>query len=300
VDRTASDDAWCLILAIWGQKYCRHHVNELARQARTLSATLSEIVLFTDHFRDGVDPDIQQTLFPPYFHRPDFFAGAYRAKLAVFSRDALPRQRRCLFVDLDTVVLGDLGRIAALVDDIEDCFMMPPAGLGFTAFRKLIDRLRPGMHFPIGNSSLVAFHSDAKSNISEAFEQLHAAGVAVDSHHMIIDDVFISWFARNRVRGIPKHLAVSFRREFMARAHALLMLRKVLPSRKRRRENLVAVTLNGMEAKPQNLVALAEGSRITDSHGRIGVWSDAYMGPVRRRIVASCRRILMADEASDT
>jgi hypothetical protein len=296
VERIGSPDGtWCLILAIWGRKYGSPHVNALARQARALSPGLSEIVLFTDHIREGIDPGIRQTLFPPYFHRPEFFGGAYRAKLAVFSRHLLPPGRRCLFVDLDTIVLGDLGRIAALVVESEDCFMMPPAGLGFGPMRKLTDRLRPGMHFPVGNSSLVAFHSDAKANIAEAFEQLHAAGVNVDSRHMIIDDVFISWFARNRIKGIPKHLAVSFRREFMARSRVFLLLRKALPSRRKRREGLVAVTLNGMAAKPENLVTLAEGSLIRDSHGRVGIWSDVVMGPARQRIIAGCRQIVMPD-----
>jgi hypothetical protein len=292
----ASAGPWCLVLAIWGEKYNEHHVNELARQARANSFGLAEIVLFTDRLRDGIDADVRQTLFPAYFHRPDFFAGAYRAKLAVFSRDLLPRGRPCVFVDLDTVVTGDLGRIAALIDETERCLMMPPAGLGFGALRRTVDWPRKGK-FPVGNSSLVAFHSDARHNIAEAFQRLHASSVDVDQIHMRVDDVFISWFHRGRIGAIPNQLAVSFRREFMARARFILWLRKLMPGRTRRRAGLVAVTLNGMASKPEQLVSLRNGSVMRGESGRIGYWSDSYIGPIRQKIISSARRLL-ADQAA--
>ena len=292
----ASAGHWCLVLAIWGEKYNGHHVNELARQARVNSPGLAEIVLFTDRLRDGIDADIRQTLFPAYFHRPDFFAGAYRAKLAVFSRDFLPRGRPCVFVDLDTVVTGDLGEIAALIDSTERCLMMPPAGLGFGAVRRLLDWPRKDK-FPVGNSSLVAFHSDARHNIAEAFQRLHASSTDVDKLHMVVDDVFISWCHRGRIGGIPKNLAVSFRREFMARARFILWLRQLVPGRSRRRAGLVAVTLNGMASKPEQLISLRDGAVIRGENGRIGYWSDSYIGPIRQKIIASALR-LCADAAA--
>ncbi len=289
----AATAPWCLVMAIWGSKYGPAHVNELARQARAQSRTLAEVVLFTDRLRDGIDPEVRQTLFPVYFHRPDFFAGAYRAKLAVFSRDLLPRGCVCLFVDLDTVVTGDLGRIAALIRRTEECVMMPPAGIGFSALRRPADWLRGG-RFPVGNSSVVAFHSDARANIAEAFQRLHSGGVDVDKLHMMIDDVFISWFHRGRIGGVPKALAVSFRREFMARARLILWLRRVLPGRSQRRVGLVAVTLNGLAVKPEHLATLDDGSTIHDDSGRIGYWSDAVIGPVRQKIIASAQRLQAA------
>jgi hypothetical protein len=288
---------WCLVMAIWGTKYGAPHVNELARQARALSPTLAEVVLFTDHLRDGIDAEVRQTLFPAYFHRPDFFAGAYRAKLAVFSRDLLPRGRACLFVDLDTVVTGDLGRIAALIRGTEECLMMPPAGIGFSPLRRPMDWLRGG-RFPVGNSSLVAFHSDAQANIAEAFQQRHSSGTDLRERYMTIDDVFISWVHRGRIGAVPKTLAVSFRREFMARARAILWLRRALPGRSQRRAGLVAVTLNGLAVKPEQLATLTDGSTIHGENGRIGYWSDAFIGPVRQPIVASARRVLAATGTS--
>jgi hypothetical protein len=294
-----TDPSWCLVLAIWGSKYGPAHVNELARQARAKSPTLAEIVLFTDRLRGGIDAEVRQTLFPDYFHRPDFFTGLYRAKLAVFSRGLLPRGRPCVFVDLDTIVTGDIGQIAALIRGTEDCLMMPPAGIGFSILRRPVDWLRGG-RYPVGNSSLVAFHSDARRNIAETFQSLHSRGIDIDKLYMLIDDMFISWFQRGRIRGIPKGLAVSFRREFMARARIILWLRRAMPGRAKRRAGLVAVTLNGLAVKPEQLATLSDGSIIRAENGRIGYWSDPFIGPVRQEIMASCRRVISATPPDDT
>lgn len=285
-------EGWCLVLAVWGEKYRAVHVNELARRARALSPSLVRVVLYTDRLRDGIDANIHQTLFPAYFAWPEFFGGAYRAKLAVFSRLPLPSGVRCLYVDLDTVITGDLGRIAALAEGPDEVWMMPPAGLGFGAARRLVDRLRGGKHYPVGNSSLVAFHPDAEPNIAEAFHRRHADGIDVTLRYMHVDDVFISWLMRGRLRGIPNTLAVSFRREFMARARLILWLRHLSPRRRNRRKGLVAVTFNGLAVKPELLVDLPDGELLRDGKGRIGYWNDRFIGPVRQQIIASYRRIL--------
>lgn len=294
-----TDPGWCLVMAVWGSKYGAGYVNELAAQARRLSPGLERIVLLTDRPRPDVDPAVTQVPFPDYFNRPDFFRGGLRAKLAVFSAALLPPDRRCVFLDLDTIVLGDVGRIAALVQAPDDLFMLPPAGLGFGRLRALADRLGGGRKFPIGNSSVLAWHSSARPNLAETFQRLHAEGTEVNARHMQIDDAFISWFGRGRVRGVPNTLAVMFRREFLSRSPALLALRARLPAVRRRRAGLAVVTLNGLVAKPENLAALPEGAPLVDEKGRRGRWSGALIGPARDRIADSCRWIVAGGRAEN-
>ncbi len=291
---TGTQRDWCMVLAVWGEKYGTAHVNELAASAKRHSSGLAKVVLLTDRIRPGTDPQISQTLFPDYFHRHDFFAGAYRAKLAMFSTAVLPPNMRCVYVDLDTVVIGDLGKIADLVESPSDYFMMPPAGLGFGRARKLVDWLGGGSSFPVGNSSLVAFHSAAEPNLSDTFQAMHAEGTDIGSRYMLIDDVFISWFARKNLAGIPRSLAVMFRREFLSRSLFLLRIKALLPWVVRRRAGLAAITLNGNAYKPESLIALEDGAIINDSKGRKGYWSDRFIGPARTQIITSCRQILLA------
>jgi len=296
LDKTegAADKAapWCLVMTLWGEKYGAPHVNELASSARAHSAGLKEVVLLTDRLRDGVAPGVTQKLFPPFFHRPDFFAGAYRAKLAMFSTDVLPKNRPCVYVDLDTVVTGDIGKIAALVTAPNLYFMMPPAGIGFGFLRRLIDRARGGRTFPTGNSSLVAFHSAAVPNLASHFQELFEAGIDSDKRYMNVDDVFISWIARKTLSGIPTSQAVMFRRHFLSRSLTLQYLRAQLHRLQHRHTDIAAITLNGAGFKPENLLALQEGAIVFDSKGRKAIWSDRFFGTARAKIIASCQRIV--------
>jgi hypothetical protein len=292
---TSRETPWCLVLTIWGDKYGSAHVNELVNSARRFSPDLSAVVLFTDRTRAGVDSCVKQAPFPAYFDRPDFFAGAYRAKLAMFSKASLPESMRCVFVDLDTVVVGDLGKVAALVTDPNLYFMLPPAGLGFGKCREFVDWIRPGIKYPTGNSSIVAFHSAANPNAAATFQKMHASGIDLDAEYMNIDDSFISWFARGRVDGIPTSLAVMFRREFMSRSVFLLRIRSRLTWVQKRREGLVAITLNGVNYKPENLLALEDNAPMDDSKGRKGFWNGTLIGPAQQKIIASCKRILAAE-----
>ncbi|NJM82866.1 MAG: hypothetical protein HC844_10515 [Tabrizicola sp.] len=297
-DRQSGERPWCLVMALWGDKYGAAHVNELAGEARRQAPGLTKIVLLTDRHRPDVAPMVSQAAFPDYFQRPEFFQDGYRIKLSIFSRLVLPADMPCLFVDLDTIVLGDLGRIAALVSGPTDCFMMPPTGLGFGRLRRITDRIRPGMNYPTGNSSLVAFHSGAEPNLAETFQRMHAAGTDVDARYMLIDDRFISWFARDNLRAIPNDLAVMFRREFLSRSLTWLWLRGRLPAVRRRREGLVAITLNGAAFSADSMADMAEGTLIREAKGRKGYWSESWIGPSWQKIIASCRRVVAARQTA--
>jgi hypothetical protein len=289
--QAATADAWCLVLALWGDRYGARHVNEIAACAARHSAGLTRIVLVTDRPRDGIDPRVTQRPFPPPFDRPEFFGPGYRAKLAVFSPEVVPPGMPCVFLDLDSVVLGDLGRLAVLVRTPDDILMLPPAGLGFGMGRQLVDRIRGGRTFPVGNSSVLAFHSDANPNLAEDYARHYAAGSLPEGLRLHIDDVVISWFGRGHIRPVPTHLAVMFRREFLSRVPPFLRLHALLPWVRRRREGLVAVTLNGVAVKPEVLAALEDGATVADGRGRTGQWSHAQMGTVRDRLADSCRRL---------
>lgn len=210
-------EGWCLVLALWGEGYGVAEVNRLARDARALGPGCRGIVLFSDRPRDGLDPGITARRFPPFFARPECFGWGYVAKLAVFSRADLPARMRCIYLDLDSVITGDLGRLAALVERPGDIFMLPPGNpVGFGRLRRLIFRMTRGRRYAVGNSSIMAWSSATEPDLAERYRALHAE-VGAEPRHMQIDDLFISWAAQGRLRGIPRTLGVSFRREFLSR-----------------------------------------------------------------------------------
>ncbi|MGY6633731.1 MAG: hypothetical protein ACXIU8_08280 [Alkalilacustris sp.] len=277
-----TDHAWVLVMALWGDAYGAADVNRLVRAARAHSPGMSGAVLLTDRVRDGLDRDVRQTPFPDDFGQPANFSHGYTAKLAVFAPEVAPAGMRCVYLDLDTVVLGDLGRIAACVDGPETMVMLPPASLlGFGPLRRWLFRVTNGRRMATGNSSVMAWHADAREGVAQRWRMVQARGpTAQEAAQMGIDDVFISWAAQARLRGVPRRLAAPFRRAFLSR------LPLWWPKRGGRNAGLVAVTFNGTACKPAALAALADGATVRDGRGRQGRWTDAAMGPLRAAVIA--------------
>lgn len=278
---------FCLVLAIWGEAYTDSALNTLVKSVKKYSPGLKSVVLLTDRIRPNLDEFVEQKIFPEFFNRPDFFGHGYRVKIAIFSRELLPPSTPCVYLDLDTLVLGDIGKIARLIKNKEDIFMLPPGGIiPFGFLRRFIFRISSGKFFATGNSSVVAFHSDSSPSISDVFKEKYNLGAT--DRYMYIDDVFISWAGQLNMQGIPSKLATPFRREFLSRFLAVLWWRKTLLYRKNFRENIVAITFNGAQYKPSKLLQLKAGEQINDNKGRFGFWSDEYMGPIRKKIINYC------------
>jgi hypothetical protein len=282
---------FCLVVAMWGDAYPDASVNTLVESVRRHSPSLSHVVLLTDRQRSLIDADVKQMLFPAFFHRREFFGHGYRVKLAVFARSVLPLDTPCVYLDLDTMVTGDIGRIAALVKRPSDVFMLPPGNLiSFGLLRRVAFRLTRGRRFATGNSSVMAYHSAARTSVADLFEHHYLSGDV--GPYMGIDDTFISWAAQAVLRGIPTSLAVTFRREFLARSRVMLWYQKYSPIRRNHRSNVVAITFNGTRYKPEELLKLKTGERMSDARGRFGYWSDEQMGPLREQILTYCRLVV--------
>lgn len=274
-------EGWCLVLVIWGEKYSDAHVNLAIRTAKACSPSLRHVVLFTDRDRPGIDPLAEQRPFPEFFRRPVWFTHGYIAKLSMFSRGDLPADMACVYVDLDTVITGDLGKLAALVRAPNDYLMLPPGNLiGFGRLRRLIYKLTDGRIYAIGNSSILAYSSAAEPNLCDVFRaQLESGDPADPKLH--IDDRFISWFAQPRLRAVPSSLAVMFRREFLSHTSLGHIVKNRIGPLLGRRRRLVAITLNGMDFTAEGVRALQDGAELSDGRGRTGRWSDAALGPIK-------------------
>jgi hypothetical protein len=66
----------------------------------------------------------------------------------------------------------------------------------------------------------------------------------------------------------------------------LTYAKSCLPWVRRRRDKLMVVTLCGVEIKPENLIKLQVGARISDHRGRVLVWTDFALGSMRQKLIA--------------
>jgi hypothetical protein len=280
-----TDHPWCLVLMIWGEKYSDKFVDTLVKSVKSHSKSCTHVVLVTDRIRSGMSADIAQNLIPDFFNNPVFFKGGYIVKLSLFHKTVLPPDMPCVYIDLDTIVIGDVGRIASLVTAPDAYYMLPPGSLiGFGPINRWFYKQSKRKRFATGNSSIVAFHSSAVPNICEDFERLYNEGLTHD-RKMKIDDVFISWFAQRTLQKIPPSLAVMFRREFLSRSQFFLEVKRRSPFIARRRKGLVAVTFNGAQHKPEEFLAFKDGDRIFDEKNRFGIWSTQYLGDFKAKIL---------------
>lgn len=288
MDRPGRD--WQLVLICWGTKYGAPDINLLVESVRRQATGLARVVLITDRPREGLAPGIETRDHPVDFLAEILRRSGCQAKLGMFVEGLLPGDMPAIFVDLDTAVLGDLSRMLSAVDDPRQIAILQSAVLPFGAFARWLNRVSGGRRYARGNSSIVVFHPAQCGYIADRFRALFREYPTLGFRPMIADERFISWVAQPHMRAVPSSLAVKFPTEFMYPRLWIGRLRGALPWVRARRAGLVAITLPGEEVKAEVLVALPEGAEVIDRKGRRMEWSDRYLGPVRRRLLAHFRQ----------
>ncbi|MFE3836955.1 hypothetical protein [Pseudogemmobacter sonorensis] len=291
------DGEWQLVLICWGTKYGPAEINAQIRAARAGAHPPARVVLITDRPREGLAPMVEARAFPPEYLAPELIRGGCQAKLAMFDRRVLPADLPAIFVDLDTVVMGDLSRLLSACRAPQEIALLQSAILPFGALARLVCRLSGGRRYARGNSSVVVWHPAHCGFVAERFWQEMARHPGFGIKPLRADERFISWVAQPVMRAVPRGLAVKFPTEFMfpwlwfGRAYG------ALPWVRARREGLVAITLPGEEVKAEVLLSLPEGAVVVDRKGRRMEWSDRYLGPVRQRLLSRLRADLAPEDS---
>ncbi|WP_155326450.1 hypothetical protein [Alkalilacustris brevis] len=283
---------WQCVMVCWGDRYGVDYINTLVAAIRAHAARPPRFCLITEADKPGLDPAVRICPFPAFFLRPEYLRGGCQAKLAMFEAGVLPDDLPAIYIDLDTVVLGDLGQGVAMMPRRDSILMLQSAVIPFGPLGRLAARLTGGRKYARGNSSVVVFHPAECSHIAARFRNLAAQYAYNEFRPTVADERFISWAAQPQMKALPRRFAVKFTWEYMFWWTPWLYLKALLPGARRRRARQVAVTLNDAAIKPEVLMELPEGGRITDRKGRVLIWSDRTMGPARGRIIAFYSRFL--------
>lgn len=280
------EPCWQLVLVLWGTKYPVAEVNALILTIRRLARPApSRIVLLTDRRRSGLLPDVEMREMPQFYQNPELQKGGCQAKLCMFEEGLVPADLPAIFVDIDTVVLGNLALLLGVLDCPDQMAILQSAILPFGAFARFLHRVSGGRRYARGNSSIVVYHPAHTAHISRAYRRLFALRGHNGLHPMVADERFMSWANQLKIRAIPSKMAVKFPTEFMLPWRGLIYLRALMPWVRRRRAGLLAVTLPGFEVKGEALVAMAEGDEIVDRKGRRLIWSDRALGSMRGKLI---------------
>ena len=152
-----------LVLVLWGTKYGIDEVNHLIRIVKSQSRTQPRIVLITDRTRQGLDDSVIQRPFPEFFLKDEFKGPGCQAKLAMFEDGVLPDDLPAIYLDLDSVVMGDLQRFQALQYTPKTIAIFQSALLPFGAFGRFLHKQTKGRRYARGNSSMIVFGYTAQS-----------------------------------------------------------------------------------------------------------------------------------------
>lgn len=284
MDNPEMSPEWQCVMVLWGSKYPVSLVNHQVARIRALSHRTARFLLITDRHRDGLDPVVVQREFDPFFLNPKFLGPGCQAKLTVFATGVVPTDLPAVFVDLDTVILGDISRAITLLDTKDRVRILPSAVLPFGPIGRFFHRNFKGRRYARGNSSIILWQPGRCDYIAEGFRSRYEANGDLSFRPMIADERFISWSAQSHMARIPDDFAVKFPNDFMHPSRRWLLLKASLPWVRRRRAKLAAVTLPGEDIKPERLLSLSDGAEIRDRKNRVLIWSEAALGPVKAQI----------------
>jgi hypothetical protein len=272
---------WQCILICCGDKYGVSIINGLIDSVLQHTAAAPRFVLITDCERDGLHNAVQTVRFPDRWIKPHLKRAGCQAKLAMFERGLIPDEFPVVYIDLDTVVLGDMQQLLNQLDSPQTIAMLPSAIIPFGPLSRWIFRWTKGRYHARGNSSILVYHPAHSHFISERFVELSKTFPLNEFRPMVSDDRFISWVAQANVRTIPSTQVVKFPGEYMFYWSWVLYVKAVMPWVKNRRAQQLAVTLNGLMIKPEKLLDLQEGSVVVDGKKRKLVWSEKTLGPMK-------------------
>lgn len=245
----------------WGTAYRANCVNSLYRSVIANTSEPVRFVCITDETPAAFDAGIHVHPFPDLGVPANRLTKGCLLKLGMFAEGVLEPDLPTVYVDLDTIVTGDVGRLAERLRSRAAIYLMQGHRIPTWRVSGLAKRIAPRFYYH-GNSSVLAFYPQDYHFLAELFKQKWHTGEPYFPKVFSVDDRFISCFARDTLRVFSSRDVVKFGSEFASPIPWVEAICRRLPQVVRRRRGLVAITFAGNDLTPEKVARFSVGQRV--------------------------------------
>lgn len=271
-----SGEPWWLILIIWGSKYSDDDCNFLISSAFRHSTNCSGVLVLTDDLSRAIDSRARLASIPSDFNMEELKGGGLPIKLCLFDLPEVPVGAACIYVDLDSAIVGSLDEVPTLLSEAK-IWMIDVFPKRFSLWRRLLSRATKGQKFAIGNSSAFLYRNGFTGNPTIRFRDMRNRGTLPKK--LLHDDRFVSWSMQQDIRGFSPFLISYFRIEFLSTFMFINYFKSIF--RNKKRQGIAVITFAGQQTKVRHILGCKS---IVDHHGRVGRWSDFLMGGMNKKV----------------
>ena len=104
----------------WGTLFNATYVNVLFNAVKANCPSLDQFICITED-ATGIHPDVKIQPIPDMPIDASYYAAGAWPKLGLFKKGVLPTNSRILFIDLDMMICGNLGRFFEVGEDFHAC-----------------------------------------------------------------------------------------------------------------------------------------------------------------------------------
>jgi len=181
--------------------------------------------------------------------------------MAIFSPGILDEGIPALYLDLDTLVRGDVARVRDHIRAHSGIHMLKSHYVPWWPIQHWAGPLIGNKYYH-ANSSAIGFYPENYYWLFDRFNTIVVGDSSETSKTLRCDDRFISCYCRDTLRVFPASLVTKFSAEYMSPSHVYEQVRSRLPWVQSRRQRQVAVTFAGAALKPEMLTKLKLGDEV--------------------------------------
>lgn len=255
---------------LYGDRYSAAYIDCLAASILQYTDLDIEFVCLSDRADREFQADIRVVVHPELDLNWDILTDGCRFKLGLFHPGVLNPDLLTFFFDLDTIVLGDIARLAQIHQRNPGLYVLPFHMIQTWKMLRLAKWLRP-THFFYGTSSFMMFTPKDFAFIYTRFRDLYDRVVAgetltgQEAKAWRTDELLICWAADGKTRGVPLSIFGRFRRCFaVPYSPRLAKLRTKLGLNVYDSPSLIGMTFDGGPFKPWLLAQCKDGDLLQE------------------------------------